>query len=117
MRTPSITLDQLSQASLTQEAFQDKSIQEIEIKAISLNLFGLFILIDDQQYQVYDDSHRPLYTQQLNEMRKLIAKISALEHCEQYLQQSAHLQFQLDKHTNPNLAAQSANRQKLKPLF
>ncbi len=70
-------------------------VEETEVKALSLNLFALFINIDGTTHQVFNEEKRPLYTDCLKDMREIILSVDHIPENEVYLEQATGLYYQL----------------------
>lgn len=76
-----------------------QGINEAEVKALSLNLFALFISIEGKTHQVFNEKNRPLYTDCLKDMREIIINLKQVPTDEVYLEQATGLYYQLN--SNP----------------
>ncbi len=72
------------------------AVEEIEVKALSLDLFALFIKKDGLTHQVFNNKSRPLYTDTLTEMRSLIKDIDRIPQDHVFLEQATGLYYQLE---------------------
>ena len=84
----------------------DAGIEEAEVKALTLNLFALFINIDGTTHQVFNEKKRPLYTDCLKDMREIILSADHIPEDEVYLEQATGLYYQLH-------SGQQANKTRL----
>ncbi len=77
-------------------------IEEAEVKALSLNLFALFLNINGITHQVFNEKKRPLYTDCLKDMREIILSVEQIPEDEVYLEQATGLYYQLHSDQQAN---------------
>lgn len=79
---------------ISYQSLKEKTISEAKIEAISLNLYGLSVVIDGTVYHVLGENERPLYTESLRAMKALLKGFYVES---MHISQSDMLKQQLEK--------------------
>ena len=81
----------------------------LDIQAISLDQYGLFIGVNDELHQVCDDEGQFIYTDSLRAMEQLIQDAAHLKSIKTYLEEPEGLDYHLYNGRHANKSMHSLN--------